>query len=73
MGGGIAQLACCGGYETFLHDPVPEALEAGRERLREGLESGVRRGRMSEAEAQAAAGRLNLAPDARTISVAATS
>ena len=29
MGAGIAQLACLGGFETFLHDPDPEALATG--------------------------------------------
>ena len=29
MGAGIAQVACLGDLETHLHDPVPEALDAG--------------------------------------------
>ncbi len=32
MGAGIAQLACLAGFDTFLHDPFPEALERGGER-----------------------------------------
>ncbi len=55
MGAGIAQIAALGGYETLLHDPVPEALEAGIERLRAALGKGAERGRWSEEEATAAA------------------
>ena len=29
MGAGIAQLACLSGADTWLHDPVPDALERG--------------------------------------------
>jgi 3-hydroxybutyryl-CoA dehydrogenase len=58
MGAGIAQIAALGGYETLLHDPVPEALEAGVERLRAALGKGAERGRWSEAEATAAAQRV---------------
>jgi len=59
MGTGIAQVACLGGYETRLHDPVPEALEQGLERLPEALAKGVRRELWSEAEADAARARLS--------------
>ena len=58
MGAGIAQLACMGGYETLLHDPEPEALERGSERLRADLARGAERGRWTAAEAEAAAARL---------------
>ncbi len=63
MGSGIAQLACMGGFETFLHDPDAGALSAGVERLREGLGKGVERGRWSEGEAQGAAERVHPAPE----------
>jgi 3-hydroxybutyryl-CoA dehydrogenase len=58
MGSGIAQLACLGGYETLLQDPVAEALEAGAERVVESLGKGVRRELWSADEAEAAGGRL---------------
>ncbi len=58
MGSGIAQLACLGGYETLLHDPLPTALEAGAERVIESLGKGAKRGLWSAEEAEAAAGRL---------------
>ncbi|HEX8067106.1 MAG TPA: 3-hydroxyacyl-CoA dehydrogenase NAD-binding domain-containing protein [Thermoleophilaceae bacterium] len=63
MGAGIAQLGCLGGFETYLHDPLPEALERGGSRVRDGLRKGAERGRWSEADAEAAAGRLHLAAE----------
>ena len=54
MGAGIAQIACLGGFRTFLHDPIPEALEAGERRLREALGKGVERERWSREEAERA-------------------
>src|SRR5690348_8042801 len=60
MGAGIAQLACVGGLETWLHDPVPEALAAGEERVADGLAKGAVRGMWTESEAEAAQERLNL-------------
>jgi 3-hydroxybutyryl-CoA dehydrogenase len=47
MGSGIAQLGCTAGIETWLHDPVPEALERGAERLRAGIAKGAEKGRWS--------------------------
>jgi 3-hydroxybutyryl-CoA dehydrogenase len=58
MGAGIAQVAALGGLETLLHDPLPEALAGGKERLQAALEKGAERGRWSAAEAEAAAGRV---------------
>jgi len=59
MGAGIAQVACLGDFETYLHDPVAEALEHGVQRVREGVERMVERGRLSRAGADAALGRLH--------------
>ncbi len=58
MGAGIAQLGCLAGMETVLHDALPEALEHGAERVRDGLRRGVERGRWTASEAEAAAARL---------------
>ncbi len=58
MGAGIAQMACLAGCETYLHDPVAEALERGAERLRADLDRGAERERWSAADAAAAANRL---------------
>ena len=62
MGAGIAQLGCLAGLDTVLHDPLPEALESGRERVRSGLERGAERGRWTAEQAHSAGERLTLAP-----------
>jgi 3-hydroxybutyryl-CoA dehydrogenase len=48
MGAGIAQLGCAAGMEVRLHDPVPEALERGAERMRAGLGKWIEKGRAGE-------------------------
>ena len=58
MGAGIAQLACLGRFETYMHDPVADALAAGSARLRDALVKGADRGRWTQAEAEAASARL---------------
>jgi 3-hydroxybutyryl-CoA dehydrogenase len=59
MGAGIAQVACLSGARTLLHDPQPEALASGLERIRRDLARLVQRGRLAEADADAARGRLD--------------
>jgi len=61
MGAGIAQIAALGGYETRLHDPIPAALETGIERLYKSLAKGATKGLWSEADADAASGRVGAA------------
>ncbi len=61
MGAGIAQIAALGGYETRLHDPVPAALQTGIRRLYESLTKGATKGLWSEADADAASGRVGAA------------
>lgn len=58
MGSGIAQVGCLSGARVLMHDPVPEALRAGRERIADSLERAVGRGALSQAEARAAVERL---------------
>jgi 3-hydroxybutyryl-CoA dehydrogenase len=58
MGAGIAQVACLGGFTTYLYDPDPSALGAGEDRLRADLLKGVDRGRWTKADAEAASARL---------------
>jgi 3-hydroxybutyryl-CoA dehydrogenase len=58
MGSGIAQLACLSGARTLLHDPAPDALDAGLTRIRTQLERGAERARLTASEAADAAGRL---------------
>ena len=61
MGAGIAQLACLAGARTLVHDPIAEALQRGLEQIKGHLARGAARGRWSEAEAEAAAQRLEAA------------
>jgi 3-hydroxybutyryl-CoA dehydrogenase len=58
MGSGIAQLACLGRFDTYLHDPVPDALQRGADELRRALARGAERGRWTASAAEAAAARL---------------
>jgi 3-hydroxybutyryl-CoA dehydrogenase len=58
MGSGIAQLAARSGARTLLHDPIPQALQKGLERARDGLRKEAAKGRLTEAEADAGAERL---------------
>jgi 3-hydroxybutyryl-CoA dehydrogenase len=62
MGAGIAQLACQANARTLLHDPLPEALERGTKSIKAQLERSAERGRLSAAEATAAAARLEAVP-----------
>jgi len=63
MGAGIAELACLSGASTLLHDPLPDALEAGVDRIRSSLERSVKRGRLGASAAEAAAARLERAEE----------
>jgi 3-hydroxybutyryl-CoA dehydrogenase len=60
MGAGIAQLACRAGARTLLHDPIPEALQRGAEKLRAGLQKEAAKGKLTAQEAEAAAQRLEV-------------
>jgi 3-hydroxybutyryl-CoA dehydrogenase len=48
MGAGIAQLGCTAGMRTRIHDPVPEALDRGAQRVRDGLARWIDKGRVGE-------------------------
>jgi 3-hydroxybutyryl-CoA dehydrogenase len=63
MGAGIAQLAARSGARTLLHDPVPQALERGTGRARDGLAKEATKGRLSAEQADAAAKRLQPVDD----------
>ncbi len=58
MGAGIAQLACRSGAETLLFDPIPAALEKGRERVLEGLRREAAKGKIDTEQAEQAGTRL---------------
>ena len=63
MGSGIAQVAALGGFETYLHDPFPDALERGLERARDAIRKGAERGRWPRDRAESAVDRLHPAPE----------
>ncbi|WP_086818875.1 3-hydroxyacyl-CoA dehydrogenase family protein [Allokutzneria sp. NRRL B-24872] len=52
MGAGVAQCLAEAGHEVIVVDPVPGALEAGRDRLREGLRLGKQLRRLPSAPQQ---------------------
>jgi 3-hydroxybutyryl-CoA dehydrogenase len=58
MGHGIAQVAAQSGFATALFDPIPEALERGLARAREGFAAGVAKGKLTAVEAQDSSARL---------------
>jgi 3-hydroxybutyryl-CoA dehydrogenase len=59
MGSGIAQLAARAGAQTLLFDPIPEALERGRQKALDGLRREAAKGRLDAEEALAAGERLS--------------
>jgi len=67
MGAGIAQLALQCGYSVKLHDPFPEALTKGLDRVKKGLEKGVFRRKLTQEEADEALGRLSSAADLKSV------
>jgi 3-hydroxybutyryl-CoA dehydrogenase len=61
MGAGIAQVCLQAGHEVVLHDVDEVALEGGRQRIAEGLERLVAKGRLTDTDRTAALGGLRLA------------
>ncbi len=61
MGHGIAHVAALAGYDVALFDAVPGAASRGLERIRENLEKGVARGKVSESDRDATLARLSVA------------
>jgi 3-hydroxybutyryl-CoA dehydrogenase len=68
MGAGIAQLACRSGAQTLLFDPIPAALEKGRERVLDGLRREASKGKLSAEEAQEAGERLQTVSELEALS-----
>jgi 3-hydroxybutyryl-CoA dehydrogenase len=60
MGHGIAQVAAMAGYETRLTDAREEALAPAVNRIRANLAGAVSRGKMTQSEADDAAGRIRI-------------
>jgi len=67
MGHGIAQVHAVAGIEVVLYEPDLTRAEAGRERIAGNLERAVAKGRMEDAERDAALGRISLADDHGTV------
>src|SRR5258707_14981781 len=58
MGRGIAYAAALGGYRTVLEDVMPETLAKGTAWIKQALEEGVKRGKVSVEESAAALSRI---------------
>lgn len=58
MGAGIAQVAAQAGYQTTVCEVNEQLLARGMDRVRQTLEGGVKRGKLTEAEMNAALARL---------------
>ena len=58
MGAGIAQVAAEAGLEVLLHDPVDGASERALERIGGFLRRKAEKGQLTEADADAARGRI---------------
>jgi 3-hydroxybutyryl-CoA dehydrogenase len=69
MGTGVAQLACQAGAHTLLHDPMPEALDRGVQRINAQLERSAQRGRLTAEQAAAASRQLEPAPTLQDLSL----
>jgi 3-hydroxybutyryl-CoA dehydrogenase len=66
MGHGIAQVAAMAGYDIRLTDLDPAARDTALGRIRDNLSGGVKRGKLSQEEADAALGRIAWHPEVET-------
>ncbi|MHC5011532.1 MAG: 3-hydroxyacyl-CoA dehydrogenase family protein [Planctomycetota bacterium] len=62
MGHGIAHVSAQAGYEAALFDVDPAAVRRGLDAVRKNLEKGIAKGKVTEAERDAALGRIAAAP-----------
>ena len=58
MGSGIVEVAAKAGADVVVYEPAQELLDAGRKRITGSLEKAASRGKLSEADRDAALGRL---------------
>ena len=63
MGSGIAEVHARAGQDVLVAEVSEPALEAGRARIEKSLKRGVKHGKISEDDAQAALGRLRFSTD----------
>jgi 3-hydroxybutyryl-CoA dehydrogenase len=68
MGRGIAYAAALGGYRTILEDVMPETLAAGTAWISEAFAEGVRRGKLTAEDSQAAQSRIETASSVEAVS-----
>lgn len=60
MGRGIAHLSALAGYDTYIHDIDPTALDAAQASIDSELRKGVEKGKVTEAAAREAIERIHL-------------
>jgi len=65
MGHGIAQVAAAAGFNVRLNDARVEALDVARTRIADNLAGGVKRGKLSADDAEAALRRITTSVDLR--------
>ncbi len=67
MGNGIAHVAAQAGYRVILHDAYPDALKRAQETIAKNMGREVKRERLSEADRDAALGRIQAADDVSAV------
>ncbi|MDI2129599.1 3-hydroxybutyryl-CoA dehydrogenase [Yinghuangia seranimata] len=63
MGSGIAEVCARAGLDVVVREITPEAAEHGRHRITDSLDRAVKRGKLAEADRDAALGRLRFTDD----------
>jgi 3-hydroxybutyryl-CoA dehydrogenase len=63
MGSGIAEVSAKAGADVLVYEPTEELVNAGRKRLTSSLERAASKGKLSEADRDAALGRLTFTTD----------
>ncbi|MFW9887891.1 MAG: 3-hydroxyacyl-CoA dehydrogenase family protein, partial [Candidatus Thorarchaeota archaeon] len=58
MGSGISYVSAAAGYEVMVMDIDEEAVGRGMDRLRSYVQSGVKRGKLTDSDAEALLGRV---------------
>lgn len=71
MGRGIAYAAALGGYRTILEDVAPQVLEAGLAWIRQSLDEGVARAKVTPQQKDAALANLSTANSVESACIAA--
>lgn len=63
MGSGIAEVAAKAGFDVVVREVSDELIEGGRDRIRKSLDRAVERGKLTEADRDAAWSRLHFSTD----------